>query len=42
MKAIIYCDMEPIGRTGNAETARMTWRFLGIPVLSYVREFRYL
>jgi hypothetical protein len=39
MKALIYCEIENIGRTGNLETARMTWLVLGIPVLSYVREF---
>lgn len=41
MKAFIHCDMDPIGGTpGFLETARMTWRVFGIPVLSYVREFR--
>lgn len=41
MKALIYCDMEHIGRSmSGGETARMTWRIFGLPVLSYIREFK--
>lgn len=41
MKALIYCEMEAIGTAiSGTETARMTWRVLGLPVLSYIREFK--
>lgn len=41
MKALIHCEMEPIGiSVSGTETARMTWRVLGLAVLSYIREFR--